>query len=438
VRYIQLQDALMKKFTGIDFGTTNSSIAVAYHDRTVKIAQFHDVSGFTETYRSILYFNKVRQGHRSFTRCYSGPEALKRYIDDEEKGRLIQSLKAFLPSTLIKSTEILGSTYLLQDLVSLLVRQLREKSAESLGDLGHRAVVGRPVTFSSRESNIDDALAMERLKEALVHAGVTERVFEYEPVAAAFYYESFLKKDELILVADFGGGTSDFSLLPVGPSYHTKVNREILGSEGLAMAGDAFDAKMVRYMVSPLLGHESFYKPFDKLLQVPTWIYSKLERWHHLSLLRNKETLDIIRSIRASALAPEKIEMLIYLIEYELGFQLHQAIQRTKMALSEQEASLFSFQVPGISISRMVTRMEFERWIEDELNKITCCIDRLLERSNVQPAAINRVFLTGGSSFVPAIRKIFFQRFGRERIASGSEFTSVAKGLALRSLVVHA
>jgi hypothetical chaperone protein len=143
--------------------------------------------------------------------------------------------------------------------------------------------------------------------------------------------------------------------------------------------------------------------------------------------------MDALQSLRAQSLEPEKIESLIMLVTEDLGFQLHSAVQRTKYELSNRDESQFRFEAPGIHITNRVTRKDFERWIADELHKIAHCLDDVLERASLPPAAIDRVFLTGGSSFVPSVRAIFEKRFGRERISSGSEFTSVAQGLALRA-----
>ena len=426
----------MRKYVGVDFGTTNSTVAVAHEDGTVRMVQFPAGQGVvTEIYRSLIYFERVRENGRFHLRSLTGPEAIMRYLGSSEKGRLIQSLKAFLPSTLVRSTKIFDKVYLLEDLVAFLVQQLLRKSETLVGELGPRSVVGRPVRFSSRESGTDDTLAIQRLQAAFVRAGMADITFEYEPVAAAYYYESLLDHDELILVADFGGGTSDFSLLHLGPSFRGRpTKREILGSEGIPSAGDAFDAKIVKYMVSPLLGLGSAYRSMGKLLLMPAWIYTRLGLWHHLSFLKSKETMDVLTSLRAMALEPEKIETLISIIDGDLGFHLHQAVQTTKVELSEKETSLFSFRAPGIAIHKRVIRSEFESWIAEELEMISACLDSLLKKSGARTTEIDRVFLTGGSSFVPAVRQIFLNRFGANRLSSGSEFTSVAKGLALRSL----
>jgi hypothetical chaperone protein len=425
----------MRKSIGIDFGTTNSTIAVADQDRNITTAKFQLGDQLTETFRSVLYFEQIRTGERKHLSALAGPKAITRYLHSEQKGRLIQSLKSYLASRLLTSTNVLGRPYLLEDLISFLIRSLREESEASFGKFGGTVVVGRPVRFLSAETDEDDEWAVVRLRKALHSAGFEDVVFEFEPVGAAYYYEVRLDHEELVLVADFGGGTSDFSLLQVGPKYRkSHEGRKILGTEGVALAGDAFDARIVRHVVSPLLGRESYYRSMQNLYQPPAWIYAKLERWHHLSFLKSKETMDILRSIRAQSLDVKKIDTLIQLIQEDLGFHLHSAVQRTKLELSSRETTIFSFQVPGISISELVTRRHFEEWITEELQLIAACVDRLLNRAGVDSKVVDKVFLTGGSSFVPAVRRIFEDRFGGSRLVVGGEFTSVAMDLALRSL----
>lgn len=419
---------------GIDFGTTNSAVAVASPDASINMARFQLNDQQTENFRSVLYFEQIREGSRKSISALAGPEAIMQYLAAEQKGRLIQSMKSYLASRLLTSTNVLGRNYLFEELLSFLIRSLKEKSETTLGALGTRAVVGRPVRFSGAESKKDDEWAVSRLRTSFSNAGFDDVMFEYEPVGAAYYYEMRLDHDELILVADFGGGTSDFSLLQVGPSFRRTTGDREIATDGVALAGDAFDAKLVRHLVSPLLGQASSYKSLGKVLQVPAWIYFKLERWHHLSFLKSKETMDLLKSLRVQSTDPDKMEALIHLVSEDLGFYLHSAVQRTKLELSTQPATTFSFQVPGISISSPVTREQFEGWIKEELDAISNCVDGLLQRRNVSARNVDKVFLTGGSSFVPAVRRIFAERFGSDRLIVGEEFTSVAKGLALRAL----
>ena len=268
-----------------------------------------------------------------------------------------------------------------------------------------------------------------------MHRAGFERVtFEYEPVAAAYHYESTLDHDELILIGDFGGGTSDFSLLRVGPEIRKRGREpgDLLGNEGLGLAGDAFDAKIIRHLVSPSLGAGSLLHSFGKTLPVPNWVYFKLERWHHLSFLRSSETLNMLRTVRAQAVERKKLGALLYLVENDLGYQLHRAVQRAKVSLSHEERTLFQFTDGDLELEKEVRRDEFEEWIEEELESIERTIDGLLMKTGAATSDVNMVFLTGGSSLVPAVRRIFERRFGAQRIRAGDEFTSVARGLALR------
>jgi hypothetical chaperone protein len=255
-----------------------------------------------------------------------------------------------------------------------------------------------------------------------------------EPVAAAYSYESTLDHDELILIGDFGGGTSDFSLLRVGPEARSDADRRMLGYSGLGLAGDSFDARIIRKLVSPALGSDSEARSLNKLLPaVPAWIYANLERWHYLSFLRTNNVREILKSARARALEPEKIEALIAIVDEDLGFQLHRAVQQVKYALSRSDRAEFQFSEGGLDLRIPVTRSQFETWIADDLRAIAHSVDSLLETAGISPREVDRVFLTGGSSFVPAVRHIFSSRFGRDRICGGNEFTSVAHGLALRA-----
>jgi hypothetical chaperone protein len=296
--------------------------------------------------------------------------------------------------------------------------------------------VGRPVRFVGAESDEDDEYALSRLRASLKEAGFPRVSFEYEPVGAAYHYESTLSKDELIVIGDFGGGTSDFSLLRVGPSFSSGdlAHGRVLGNQGLGLAGDAFDAKLIRHLVSPALGAGSTLRSSGKLLPVPNWVYLKLERWHHLSFLKSQETLNMLMSVARQALEPEKIKALLYLVRHDLGYQLHRAIQKLKASLSHQETATFRFDDGDVTIRADVTRSDFETWISEELSAIENSLDALLSKTGIAPQEVDRVFLTGGSSLVPSVRRIFESRFGPEKIRTGDEFTSVARGLALRSL----
>lgn len=418
---------------GLDFGTTNSSVALAGRDG-VQVAQFAYSGGVTEAFRSLLYLHRTLEAGRSTIKSWSGPAGIEQYLTSDEKGRLVQSLKSFLTSRSLQTTEVFGRRFKLEELIGRILADIRASAERQFGPAARRAVVGRPVRFVGAESEADNEYAIERLREALRFAGYEEVCFEYEPVAAAYHYESGLQHDEVVMIGDFGGGTSDFSLVRVGPSLRAPgAVREVIGNEGVGVAGDSFDARIIRHLVSPALGAGSELESGGKRLPVPNWVYFKLERWHHLSFLKSAETLNMLRSVAAQAFEPEKIRSLLYLIQHDLGYQLHRAVQRAKVALSDAERTRLYFADGDAEIDRNLDRDDFEDWIQQELRAIERHVDALLEKTGLPPGEVDVVFLTGGSSFVPAVRRIFESRFGHNKIRTGGEFTSVARGLALRA-----
>jgi hypothetical chaperone protein len=431
---------------GFDFGTTNSSVALVDEGARVQLVSFPFGGDETLSFRSVLYFEqtKLPSGIKKM-HALAGPAAIEHYLQADEKGRLIQSLKSHLPSRSLTGTEIFGRRYKLEDLISRMLGDLRKRAEHQFNRPIHRAVVGRPVRFVGADTDQDQDFAVSRLREAFTLAGFEHVDFEMEPVAAAYAYEATLDHDELILIGDFGGGTSDLSLLRVGPDIRRRgrTSDDLLGNSGVGLAGDAFDARIIRKLVSPALGSNSEARSLNKLLPaVPAWIYANLERWHYLSFLRTNNVKEILKSARARALEPEKIEALIAIVDEDLGYQLHQAVQKLKFELSQNNAAEFRFHdgsphAPAIDLRIPVTRGEFETWIKDDLQSIETCVDALLHTAGIHPSAVDRVFLTGGTSFVPAVRRIFASRFGEDRIRSGNEFTSVAHGLALRAAEVN-
>jgi hypothetical chaperone protein len=409
---------------GLDLGTTNSAIAVARDDR-VELARFEWSGGVTETFRSLLYF-------RAGEKPAGGPYAIDRYLAADGDGRLIQSMKSYLADRSFQATSVFGRNTTLVDLLATLLLELRTHATATLGPLGDRAVVGRPVHFATEKDAADEALAVDRLTQALAAAGFTEVELEYEPVAAAHYYESQLDHDELVLIADFGGGTSDFSLVRVGPGQRHLGAARILGSDGVAIAGDVLDGRLLHKLVAPMLGLGTTYKSLmgEKDLPVPVWIYARLLRWHHFSFLKTKRNIDLLEGIASQTSNAQPIRALLHVIQNDLGYHLYRAVERTKVALSSADEARFSFSDDPLSIEATVTREEFEAWIADDVAALASCVDGLLSRVGADARDIDRVFMTGGSSFVPAVRRIFVDRFGDERIRAGGELISVASGLA--------
>jgi hypothetical chaperone protein len=421
---------------GLDFGTTNSAIAAAAHNGAVVLARFPGAErDASETMRSILFF--AADPHAGDEVPAVGDDAISHYLASGANGRLIQSLKSFLADRLFHETNIMGDSYSLEDLITPILRALRRAAEAQFGELPARVVVGRPVHFSSAQNDADDTLAQTRLGVAMRRAGWPEISFEYEPVAAAYHYAANLAREELILVADFGGGTSDFSIVRLRPPTVAHERYQILANDGVALAGDAFDGEIVRRLVVAELGRGSQYRsPYGQVLPMPTFFYSQMERWHFLSFLKAPATMNRLRDLEHQALEPHKVRALIHIVENDLGYVLFKSVERCKLDLSYAETARFSFADGPVAIEKPAARADFESWIGRELRAISECVERVMRTAEVLPEHIDSVFLTGGSSFVPAVRRIFADRFGAEKIRMGSEFTSVARGLALRALEI--
>lgn len=408
---------------GIDFGTTNSAVAVADQTGTRLLPLPGPGNDVSTTWRTILYFESGDAPNS--VEVTAGSRAITRYAESEGQGRLVQSIKSHLASELFSGTQAFGRRYRIEELIATFLRQLR---AAVPHDLGRRAVVGRPVKYWGARTLADEQRALDRMRAALALAGFDDVIFEYEPVAAANSYAARLDHDELVLIADFGGGTSDFSLMQVGPRRQPTV----LATSGVAVAGDSFDARLIDHVVAPSLGRGTSYTAeFGREMPVPPWLFTSLRRWHHLSFLRSRETTALLDKIQHGASAPDQIERLVRIVEDELGLPLHQAVETTKRALSGAEATHFSFNPPGIALHTAVLRSEMDGWIAEEVGAIDAAVDDALAAAGVQAAAVDWVFTTGGSSLVPAVQRLLANRFGADRLVGGEELTSVAWGLAV-------
>jgi hypothetical chaperone protein len=407
-------------FVGIDFGTTNSAIGIAEANGEVHLLPLSAGNDETRsTWRTVLYFEPGGK-------LSAGAPAIARYLETEGEGRLVQSIKSHLASGSFKTTQIFGRRWTLEDMIAAFLRQIRSTTTI---DLGTRCVIGRPVRYWGAEDADDDARAIERMKTALAKAGFDEVVFEYEPVGAAARYAARLDHDELIVVADFGGGTTDFTVIRVGPTDHGTV----LATGGIGISGDAFDARIIDAVVAPAMGRGSRYRvdAFGGEAPVPAWLYSHLRRWHYLSFLKEESTMRLLERVASGSLEPKKIEKLVRIVEEDLGLTLHRAVEGAKVRLSSADADRVA--VDSLDLDLPVTRTGFDTWIAEDLASIGTVLDDVLARAGVTGGEIDRVFATGGSSLVPAVRGALAARFGADKLVGGEELTSVAWGLAARA-----
>jgi hypothetical chaperone protein len=406
----------MVRAVGIDFGTTNSVVALLHDHGSVTTQRYAGL----EVFRSVLCFWTEPRPGRTVLHHAAGPEAITAYLEDPLDSRLMMSMKTFLAQKSFTETRIFGHPFTLQRLIGWFLRAL-------LADLPvpPRVIVGRPVHFAGEFA--DDALGAERLRGAYAEVGWHDVQLALEPEAAGVRFARTLTEPATVLIGDFGGGTSDFSIMHFDP----RGTAAPLGHAGVAIAGDVFDFRIIDRAIAPLLGKGDTHRVMGKALPVPSEYYSGFARWHLLSLMRTPRILRAIAEVARTAQHPERLHNLIALIEDGQGHALYQAVSTAKAELSRADSSVLNFRHKGFALERRITRAEFESWIEGDLARLAATVDQVLEQASTPPEAIGRVFLTGGTAFVPAVRRLFEQRFGLEKLAGGNEFVSVAEGLAL-------
>ena len=418
----------MARALGLDFGTTNTVMALSTGGVETQSMQFTSSVGVTDTMRTALSFMKDPQVGAQSLKVEAGQAAIRQFIDNPGDCRFLQSIKTFAASALFQGTLIFARRHAFDDLMEIFLRRLKTYAGAEWPEGVSRVIAGRPVQFAG--ANPDPDLALERYNAALTRLGFPEIHYVFEPVAAAYYFAQSLKSDATVLVADFGGGTTDYSLI----RFERKAGRLAatpIGHSGVGIAGDHFDSRMIDNLVAPEIGKGSFFKSFDKVLEVPSGYYANFARWNQLSIFKTMREFADLKSLVRSALEPEKLELFIDLVDHDEGYPLYQAISATKMALSGADEAEFDFAPLGAAGRKTVKRTDFEAWIAPDLARIEGALDEVLEKTNTAPGEIDKVFLTGGTSFVPAVRDIFARRFDAGRIESGGELLSIAHGLAL-------
>ncbi len=418
----------MAQALGLDFGTTNTVIAVADDSEHTHSVAYTSPAGTSDSMRTALSFLKDRQLGAGALKVEAGQAAIRAFIDNPGECRFLQSIKTFAASALFQGTLVHARRFQFEDLMEVFLKRLEAYAGDSWPTDAKRLVAGRPVHFAG--ANPDPSLATSRYNEALTRLGFPEIHYVYEPVAAAFYFAQNLKADATVLVADFGGGTTDFSLIRF-ETEGGKLKATPIGQSGVGIAGDQFDARIIDQLVAPEIGKGSQFKSFGKLLDVPSNYYLAFSRWNQLSVFKTLKEFADLKSLVRQAEEPEKLEMFIDLIDHDEGYPLYQAVSATKMALSSSEEAEFRFTPLGKAGQKTVTRAAFESWIADDIARMEEALDQVLDTTNTSADSIDKVFLTGGTSFVPAVRNIFRRRFSEDRIETGGELVSIAHGLAL-------
>ncbi len=411
---------------GIDFGTTNSVVARAADGGEVDLVEFPAPDGAGSVFRSALCFWQD-EAFRGGLAHEAGPWAIAEFLEYPQGSRFVQSFKSVAANPAFEHANLFEKRLRFEELGQVFLKHLLAHAGDALADLPDRIVVGRPVRYVG--SQPDPLLARKRYDAMFALLGRPVH-YVYEPLGAAYGFAARLSDPATLLVADFGGGTSDFSIVRV-EAPGTARRCTPLGSAGIGIAGDRFDYRIMDHLVLPLLGKGGTYRSFDKVLEIPAGHFTDFGDWSRLAMMRNRRTLAELDKLRRSATDPAAIGRMIAVIEHELGYGLYDAVGRLKRTLSSDTHGQFRFQSDDLVIEADVTRADFERWIEPDLARIAETVDGALAQAGLRADQIDQVFLTGGSSLIPALRQQFVQRFGENRIASGNELTSIAHGLAL-------
>ncbi len=407
----------------IDFGTSNS-LAGAWIDGQRREALPLDSKASDPTLmRTLMYFP-------SSSACFYGAEAIAKYLELEMDGRLFRSFKTHLPNRNYLGTFVNDRPMTLENMIGIFLLEIKKRSEEILNTTIDRAVIGRPARYSLDAMN--DSFALHRMSKAAEFAGFQEFEFVAEPLAAALEMRRGLKTEKLVLIGDFGGGTSDFTLLRIGPYAFEK--NHVLGLEGCPLAGDALDSLFMSQRLNRYFGAQAEYKVSlgTNRLRMPNSVMERLNRPAHIVHLKEPETYNFIKEVRKGALSGEDraaVDRLFLLIEDQQIFSFFEEIEKTKRHLSTSEESTFEFEYPGLEIIDRFTRAEFTLWADSTREKIFAALDTCLGQAEVTADDIDLVCLTGGSAQVPLIRAEFEKRFGLAKLQTRSHFHSVLSGL---------
>ena len=405
---------------GIDFGTSNSSVGVcaAQGPRLLPIQR-----GATSVPTALFFSlddNSTTFGH----------EALERYLA-REPGRYLRAIKSVLGTKLFEErTQVRRRRYAFGDIIAAFLRFLRATAGENLGAPPTRVVLGRPAFFVD-DDPAADAAAQRQLEAAARAAGFETVAFQFEPIAAALDYEQSVGAEEIALVADIGGGTSDFSVVRVSPERARSSDRrqDILGFTGVHIGGTDFDRQLGMASVMPALGLRS--PLLRKGLDAPSWYFFDLATWHRIGFLYDHKVLSEVRGVLRESAEPEKIKRLLRVLEHRKGHELLARVESAKIALSSADVAAFDFDDSVADISLEITRAELEAAVADSVQRIRSRIESVLRMAGLTSEAISAVFVTGGAAMMPSVRKSIAAAVPTARLIAGDAFGSVATGLAL-------
>ena len=404
---------------GIDFGTSNSTAGWSRPGQPALLA----LEGDKLTLPSVIFFH-AEDAHVSYGRA-----ALADYLEGHE-GRMMRSLKSLLGTSMMdEHTEVGGRAVPFKGLLAQFIGELKRRAEAAAGQGFSRAVLGRPVFFVDDDAAADQR-AQDTLEEIARHAGLRDIAFQYEPIAAAFHYESQISREELVLVVDIGGGTSDFTLIRVGPERAKRIERrdDILASGGVHIGGTDFDKALNLKTMMPRLGLGSLLKNGREM---PSAQYFNLATWHTINQAYTKKAWSQIAELHRDAADKPSLERLQSVVRERAGHWLALQVEAAKIQLSDAAVAPVDIGriAPGEIV--MLHRTEFNQSIDALVTSIQQTVTRLLLDAGITAESIDTVFFTGGSSGVPLLRERVLSLAPQARCVEGDLFGSIGAGLAL-------
>ncbi|MFJ4375936.1 Hsp70 family protein [Pseudomonas japonica] len=406
---------------GIDFGTSNST--VGWHrpgEETLIVLEDGKI-----TLPSVVFFNIEER------RPVYGRLALHEYLEGYE-GRLMRSLKSLLGSKLIKhDTSVLGTALPFKDLLGMFIGELKKRAEANAGRDFEQVVLGRPVHFVDDDQAADQE-AEDTLAEVARKIGFKDVSFQYEPIAAAYDYESGIEREELVLIVDIGGGTSDFTLIRLAPERHMLDDRQddILATGGVHIGGTDFDKQLSLQGVMPLFGYGSRMK---SQALMPTSYHLNLATWHTINSVYSQKSQLALGSMRYDIEDTLGIDRLFKLIEQRAGHWLAMEVEATKIELTHADNRLVDLGRVEPDLRVDLTRALFEQSIDNLLERVRGSVDELLLKAGVGLEQVDTVFFTGGSSGIPALRQSVAAMLPNARHVEGNIFGSIGSGLAIEA-----
>ena len=406
---------------GIDFGTSNST--VGWHrpgEETLIVLEDGKI-----TLPSVVFFNIEER------RPVYGRLALHEYLEGYE-GRLMRSLKSLLGSKLIKhDTSVLGTALPFKDLLGMFIGELKKRAEANAGRDFEQVVLGRPVHFVDDDQAADQE-AEDTLADVAKKIGFKDVSFQFEPIAAAYDYESGIDREELVLIVDIGGGTSDFSLIRLAPERHMLDDRQndILATGGVHIGGTDFDKQLSIQGVMPLFGYGSRMK---SQALMPTSHHMNLATWHTINSVYSQKSQLALGSMRYDIEDTAGIDRLFKLIEQRAGHWLAMEVEATKIELTHADNRLVDLSRVEAGLEVDLTRALFEAAIDNQLERVRGSVTELLLKAGVGVEQVDTVFFTGGSSGIPALRQSVAAMLPNARHVEGNIFGSIGSGLAIEA-----